>query len=209
MAGETKQEFRIHGMDCAEEVSILKREIGPKVGGEQFLTFDILNGVMTVLPGGTAISTTEMAQVVNQTGMRAEPVRDKAAQDADRGNWWSRHGRLALTIASAAFTGVAFLIHLQIAGSLSDVLGSEGMGRAEAVPSPVRILYLLAVVAGIYFVLPKAWFALRRARPDMNLLMAIAVCGAIAIGEWFEAATVSTNRLCSLSTSKRRSSPAL
>ena len=45
------------------------------------------------------------------------------------------------------------------------------------------MLYLLAVIAGVYYVIPKAWFALRRARPDMNLLMVIAVCGAMALGE--------------------------
>lgn len=27
-------QFRIEGMDCAEEVTILRREIGPLVGGE-------------------------------------------------------------------------------------------------------------------------------------------------------------------------------
>ena len=37
---------------------------------------------------------------------------------------------------------------------------------------------------------PKAWHALRRLRPDINLLMTIAVIGAVSIGEWFEAATV-------------------
>ena len=26
--------FKVHGMSCAEEVDILKREIGPMVGGE-------------------------------------------------------------------------------------------------------------------------------------------------------------------------------
>lgn len=41
-------EFRIHGMDCAEEVTVLKREIGPLVGGESNLAFDILNGKMIV-----------------------------------------------------------------------------------------------------------------------------------------------------------------
>ena len=98
--------LKIHGMDCAEEVAILKREVGPKVGGEQFLSFDILNAVMTVLPGGPTSSTAEIAAVVNRTGMRAEPVREKSIHDRDRGNWWTRHGRLALTVTSAVLTGI-------------------------------------------------------------------------------------------------------
>lgn len=182
--------LKIHGMDCAEEVAILKREVGPKVGGEQFLSFDILNAVMTVLPGGPTSSTAEIAAVVNRTGMRAEPVRERSIHDRDRGSWWTRHGRLALTITSAVLTGIAFVTHLGLANSVSETLGSEGMGGVHAVPLTVRLLYLFAVIAGVYYVIPKAWFALRRARPDMNLLMTIAVCGAMAIGEWFEAATV-------------------
>ena len=34
-------------MDCAEEVAVLRREVGPLVGGEGHLDFDILNGKMT------------------------------------------------------------------------------------------------------------------------------------------------------------------
>ena len=182
--------LKIHGMDCAEEIAILKREVGPTVGGEQFLAFDLLNGVMTVLPGASVSSGTEIAAAVNRTGMQAEPVREKSIRDRDQGSWWTRHGRLALTIASAALTAIAFFTHLWFAGSVSEVLGSEGMGNAHEVPLPARLLYLFAVIVGVYYVIPKAWFALRRARPDMNLLMTIAVCGAITIGEWFEAATV-------------------
>lgn len=180
--------LKIHGMDCAEEVAILKREVGPQVGGEEFLSFDILNGVMTVLPGAGA-NAGDLIRAVNRTGMKAEPVgeRDVAAQST----WWSRNGRLALTIASGVCTFAGFLVHWSLAGNFAEVVGSEGLGIAHAVPLPVRALYFLAVINGVYYIAPKAWFAFRRARPDMNLLMTIAVCGAMAIGEWFEAATVS------------------
>ena len=43
-------------------------------------------------------------------------------------------------------------------------------------------------VHGLYCL--KAWSAARRLSPDMNLLMVVAVAGAIALGEFFEAATV-------------------
>ncbi|MBI3288628.1 MAG: heavy metal translocating P-type ATPase, partial [Elusimicrobia bacterium] len=58
-------------------------------------------------------------------------------------------------------------------------------------PGIAKAVYAVAVIAGVWSVLPKAWFALKSRRPDMNLLMTIAVIGAIGIGEWFEAATVS------------------
>ena len=46
-------QFRVHGMDCAEEVSTLKRELGPLVGGAEHLDFDVLRGRLTVLPSAT------------------------------------------------------------------------------------------------------------------------------------------------------------
>ncbi len=42
-----------------------------------------------------------------------------------------------------------------------------------------------------WFVAPKGLRALMRLRPDMNLLMTVAVLGSLLIGEFFEAATVS------------------
>ena len=45
-------------------------------------------------------------------------------------------------------------------------------------------------MAGAWYVFPRAWLAVRRFRPHMNLLMTVAVIGAAVIGEWFEAAVV-------------------
>lgn len=186
-----KQEFRIHGMDCAEEVAILKRELGPVVRDENRLAFDILNGKMIVLASTKEIQPDVVVKAVGRTGMRAEAWREVQPGAAESG-FWQRRGRTTLTTLSglALFTG--FGLHSWLSGGFAGALGSEGMGLAEdGVPMPVAAVYLLSIISGAWYVLPKAWYALRRLRPDMNFLMTIAVIGAIAIGEWFEAATVS------------------
>lgn len=50
--------------------------------------------------------------------------------------------------------------------------------------------FITAVVAGGWMLLPGAWHALLAFRPNITLLMVIAVTGAAIIGEWAEAATV-------------------
>ena len=70
---DDSQEFRIRGMDCAEEVALLKREIGPVVGGVDRLVFDILKGKMTVLAGTSSVDSKLVIDSVQRTGMRAEP----------------------------------------------------------------------------------------------------------------------------------------
>ncbi len=182
--------LQIQGLDCAEEVAILKREVGPLVGGESKLAFDVLKGQMTVLSAERA-ALDSIIGAVRKTGMNAVLHEDGGPVSAEKSSWWNEHKRLSLTIASGGLTAVGLLLHLRINGSWVGVLGSEGMGLANVVPIAVRLVYALAVIAGMFLVLPKAWFSLRRMRPDMNLLMVIAVCGAMGIGEWFEGATVS------------------
>lgn len=182
--------FKITGLDCAEEVSILKREVGPLVGGAEFLAFDVLNAKMIVTSKGIVASS--IIETIKKTGMSAVlEGADATAKLTQPVGWWQENGRLALTIASGIFTASAFFTHVSIAGSWSGAVGSEGMSLSQPVPLLVRVLYAVAIVAGVYFVLPKAIFAVRKMRPDMNLLMVIAVCGAVLIGEWFESATVS------------------
>lgn len=180
-------QFKIHGMDCAEEVAVLRRELGPLVGGEQNLSFDVLQGRLTVSGGGPQASA--VMDAVRRTGMRAElwQGRDASAPVASR--WWD--ARTVVTLASGLLTVAGFATHASISGGVAAALGSEGLGAARTVPLIARLLYLAAVLSGAWFVLPKAWYSMRRLRPDMNLLMTIAVLGAIGIGEWFEAATVS------------------
>lgn len=65
-------EFRIHGMDCADEVAILKRALTPVVKDEGRLAFDILRGKMLVRQGEPSIGVDAITRAVGATGMRAD-----------------------------------------------------------------------------------------------------------------------------------------
>ena len=183
------QQFKIHGMDCAEEVEVLKRELGPHLERDGLLSFDILRGRMMVETGPEALPPDKIMQIVARSGMRAEPWSEDVVKRTG-GGLMQRPLRILLTSMSGAFTVFGFLTHMRVAGSLQGALGSEGLGLSHGTPGISEIFYALGIVSGAWYVLPKAWLSLRRLSPDMNLLMVLAVLGAMAIDEWFEAATV-------------------
>ncbi len=181
--------FRVEGMDCAEEVAILKRELVPFVGTEEHLRFDVLNGKLIVDQQSHELNALDVVAVIDRTGMKAEVWSDHTVDNEDS-DFWALYKRHVLTAASGASGAAGFLSHVWKAGSVGDAFGSEGMGISHGVPVLSIAFYLLGILAGLWMVAPKAWRSALSLRPDMNLLMTIAVVGAVAIGEWFEAATV-------------------
>ncbi len=183
MSAETiKTDFLVRGMDCAEEIATLKSELGG-LGGVRKLSFDLLNRKMTVEVDPTSGATEDILAAVARTGMTAElwAEREQVQSSSDDG----RRRRTATTAASGLLLAVGFATHALLSG-LASALGGEGADT----PVVAKAAYFGAVVLGAWFIVPKAWHALRRLRPDMNLLMCVAVLGAIGIGELFEAATV-------------------
>ena len=184
--GAGRLDLRVHGLDCAEEVAVLRRTVGPVVGGEEHLAFDVLRGKMTVLPTAPETSLEEVRQAVAGTGMGAETWRDSHREPG----FWRQRGRTLSVIGSGLLLLAGFVLHSLLAGGVALALAGEGVTAAHAVPAVARLLYLAAMLAGGWFLLPKAWHAARSLRPDMNLLMVVAVTGAVGIGEWLEGATV-------------------
>jgi len=183
-------QFQISGMDCAEEVAILRREIGPLVGGEDKLSFDILNQRMTVAGReGVQLQSADLVEAVRRTGMTATPIdsrRKAASQDVD-----SQRRRLQLlTLLSGLAVSTGFVTQVALGGGLAAALSSGDGAVARSLPVAAQFLYGIAIVSGVWTFVPKAIASARRLRPDMNLLMVVAVCGAIYLGDWLEAAMV-------------------
>tara|TARA_R110002049_G_C9177810_1_gene563189 strand:- start:15735 stop:17843 length:2109 start_codon:yes stop_codon:yes gene_type:complete len=168
-------------MDCAEEVSVLKRELMPLLEDEDRLGFDLLGGKLTVDLSSLDVTQADVLAAIDRTGLKAEAWQEDTDTQSEL-TFWVRHRRVILTIISGLFGG---------AGLAAQLLLSGGTGETgEAVPLVAVTLYVIGIIAGLSLVLPKAWRSAVSLRPDMNLLMSVAVVGAAAIGEWFEGATV-------------------
>lgn len=180
--------FAIRGMDCAEEVAVLKRALAPVVGSGDVLAFDVLNGRMSIAASAAAIDDGQIIKAVAATGMTATPWRSEEIADTDAEK--DRRTQANYTAASGVCVALGMAAH---------VLTSPSAGEAwrlfidhAGTPTPLVEIaaYVAAIGLGGRYVVVKALYAARNLRPDMNLLMTIAVLGAVGIGEWFEAATV-------------------
>ncbi len=182
--------FAVQGLDCAEEVAVLRRGVGPLVGGEDRLAFDVLSGRMMVLDGAGPVSADEVREAVRRTGMTAVEWR-KDDRDAKRAGENRHRAQTWLTALSGLSVLAGLALHVWRADGWAGALGLFAGHDGKAMPPSEVAAYALAIVFGARYVVVKAWYAARSFRPDMNLLMVIAVSGAAGIGEWFEAAVVS------------------
>lgn len=172
-------------MDCAEEVSILRSALAPVASGDQ-LRFNVLKRRLTVhVPRDSAVAPERIQDLVATTGMKAEPWTTEHARVGPR---LGDSARKLLCALSGALV-VAGYVHHSLLHGAAHALAADGEGAAFPIAS--TLAYAGATLSGAWFVLPKALSALRRRRPDMNLLMLVAITGAVLIGEWFEAAVVS------------------
>jgi len=155
-------------MDCHEEVQLLERRLGHLPGLES-LNADVLNQRLRVTHDAARLTAAAVAEAVNGTGMRA---------------WLEHEHPLKVTPrSSSSRVRLLFLSGAALAsGHVLDWLGASGV---LLVP-----LYLLAVAAGGVHTARRGWAAVRARSLDINALMLVAVIGAVAIGEWSEAASV-------------------
>ncbi len=180
--------FAVEDMDCADEVAVLRGALRALVPGEDRLAFDVVRGRLWVSLRDGEPNRQAVLQAVARTGMRATVCEAGAPKPTEVPDAALRR-RLLLTAASGLALSAGVATEALTGSGLARALGA-GTGE-HAVGTPARALYAVTILIAYRYVAPRAWAALRRLRPDMNLLMSVAVVGALLIGEWLEAAVVS------------------
>ena len=159
--------FKVEGMDCHEEVAILERRL-KRLSGLESLDADVIGQRLRIKYDAAKLSTGSIAEAVAQTGMRAWLEHEEPTSVAA-----STGSRLKLLV----FSGLAFAIGLA--------------ATALQAPQPwLWIPFTVSIALGGVFTARRAVTSIRSAHLDINVLMVIAVAGAMALGEWSEAASV-------------------
>ncbi len=97
----------------------------------------------------------------------------KVSGTKEKGSFFPRHRPVLITVVSGLLTVAGF-----------------GLSHLNVPPYIPVLLYFMAIVIGGFHIAKSAIYSLRTMTADMNLLMTIAVIGAMAIGQWEEGATV-------------------
>jgi Cd2+/Zn2+-exporting ATPase len=183
---EKKLSFHVVGLDCAEEIKILRKAVETREGIKD-LTFDVLNAKMTVIFDPGHVTAQHVIDWVKGAGMQASVWEER--KKGEPKSFWEKHGRLMMATFSGLFLLLGFSLHIFFHPNVLDILG-EVDETTHSLPISVILFYLISMIFGAFYFVPKAFLAVKRMQPDMNLLMVIAMCGAMGIGQWFEGATV-------------------
>ncbi len=160
--GAQRSRLRIAQMDCPTEEALIRRKLGGR-RGIHGLEFNLMERVLSVVhaPG----SLPEIEAAIRDLGMTPEPLDAPGPPPVRRWPW-----SLALGAGAALASEAAVLAALP----------------SWAAPA-LAVVAVAACGLGTY---RKGWISLKNGDMNINALMSVAVTGAMALGEWPEAAMV-------------------
>lgn len=160
-----RRTYVVSGVCCAAEESLLRKSLDAALGSGRY-TFSLLSSELRVDP---ALSDRDIVQAVRHAGFSC---RNSQTPPPSRSLFPRDVHTLTTSVAAVCAVG----------GILVEMLsGPELLWRA---------LLLCAIGAGGWHVALRARAALANRTLDMNVLMTIAVTGAVLIGHWSEGAVV-------------------
>ena len=168
-ADAKRMRLHIADMDCPTEEALIRRSLTgmPKVLG---LDFDLLNRILTV--HHYQQDPVEIHEKLKDLGMSGTELAAGETASAPAAPSKSRYWKVGFGILAAA----AAEITAWITGTDASIV--------------IAFLSIVAILACGIPTLKKGWIALRHFTLNIHLLMTAAVTGALAIGQWPEAAMV-------------------
>jgi len=166
--------LQVAGLDCPHEEKILRRAFQDREGARP-LAFDLLRGRMTLEYDPSRVQPEEIHAWIAATGMKAYAPELPTPRSSYAGVpfWRGIRRESPLMLVSAGLLAVAF-----------------GLGLLNAPEWFTGTVLAGVLLTSGWKLAPKVWLGIRALRFDMHVLMAIAVAGAIGLGEWSEAAIV-------------------
>ncbi len=157
--------YILSGICCAAEEAIVRKKLDARIGAEQYR----FNSITSELWLRADVEEKTVIAHLRDVGFGARDKHEVIIEET----FWQRHGDATQTGIAALLAIVAITLeHLQSGGLVS------------------RTLLLVAICIGGWKVLLKAFHSLRSMILDMNVLMSLAVVGALFIDKWSEAAAV-------------------
>ncbi|MBT9499692.1 MAG: heavy metal translocating P-type ATPase [Burkholderiaceae bacterium] len=171
-AGTQFSLLRIAAMDCPTEEALLRKTLTP-MSGVLALDFDLMARTLRV--AHELSDTKPLLDAVARVGMRAELLQP---------------GTPAPALETGPSVPIAQRWRIAAAGLLA--ISSEAIAyiSGNETSLPVALFALGAVALAGLPTLRKGWIALRSLALNIHLLMSLAVLGALALGQWPEAAMV-------------------
>ncbi len=177
------EQFRVRGLDCAEEVALIRRRLDGERGVRR-LGFDVLHGRMTAEFDPSGIDADRIAHAVSALGLECRPW----SVPAEESSFLQRRGRDLLILLG----GLSLLLGLTLQAIQS---GDWLAALAHRIHDPSEYwlaiaCFVLAIVGSASQFAPKGAKALLGLRPEMNALVLVSTIGAGVLGEWAEGATL-------------------
>ncbi len=170
VAGRAEACYDVDGLCCQDEVRLVGKRLA-KLPGVHDWSADLVGRRVRVRFDPAALDAPAVAAAITETGLKAreavegEPPPAVTSRRPSITTW--------LVAASAVCIGIGAVLH-----------AAEPHGGAS------RAWFLAAILTGGVPTLTRAWHSIRGRTLDIHVLMVVAVAGALALGEFFEAATV-------------------
>lgn len=162
-SGELISIFKVSGMDCADEIKAIENSL--KISGVRGINANLMNETVTVVHEKN-LSKGKIEDAINRSGV-------KVLKTEQTSFYKSNSNRILIVGGSGLLLSIGLILNW--------------IDTAQLVQN---ILFGISIILAGSLVLPKTLRAIKSFSLDMNVLMTIAVLGAVCIKEYSEAASV-------------------